>query len=274
VCRPRELSVLVLVLVLVIECPDYENENENEDETEDEMALLEVNNLHVHYGAIHALHGVSLKVEAGQIVTLLGCNGAGKSTTLRAISGLLTPTEGSITFDGQPLVGVAPHRIVERGLCQVPEGRGVFPGFTVEENLRLGAFTRHDTAGVAADYGHALDLFPRLRQRLRQLAGTLSGGEQQMLAIARALLARPRLLLLDEPSLGLAPQLVQTIFQIIREINARGTTVLLVEQNAAMALAVSHYAYVLEVGSIAMGDEAAKLAASDAVRKVYMGVGV
>jgi branched-chain amino acid transport system ATP-binding protein len=237
------------------------------------MALLESRDLHVHYGAIHALKGIDITVEEHQIVTLIGANGAGKSTTLRAISGLLRPSKGQILFDKQSIVGTAPHRIVRRRLSQVPEGRGIFANLTVEDNLELGAYTRGDLEGVAEDRKRALALFPRLAERLQQNAGTLSGGEQQMLAIARALLARPRLLLLDEPSLGLAPQVVKTIFAIIREINASGTTILLVEQNAHMALEVAHHGYVLEVGEIAMSDTAAKLAASDEVRKAYLGVG-
>jgi branched-chain amino acid transport system ATP-binding protein len=237
------------------------------------MALLEVRDLHVHYGAIHALHGISLTVEQGQIVTLIGANGAGKSTTLRTISGLLRPTRGTIYFDGKPIVGMPPHQIVRMGLVQAPEGRGIFSNLTVAENLDLGAFTRTDRAAVAADRERALDLFPRLRERLKQMAGTLSGGEQQMLAIARAMLARPRLLLLDEPSLGLAPQVVQTIFKIIREINAAGTTILLVEQNAHMALSVAHHGYVLEVGEIKLSDSARRLESNDEVRKAYLGVG-
>lgn len=235
------------------------------------MPLLTVNNLSVSYGAIQALRGVSLDVEAGEIVTLIGANGAGKSTTLRAISGLLEAQQGTIQFAGQSIVGWAPHRTVQSGLVQVPEGRGIFANLTVDENLQLGAYTRHDHAGIAKDRERALTLFPRVRERLRQVAGTLSGGEQQMLAIARALLSRPKLLMLDEPSLGLAPQIVQTIFQVIREINREGTTILLVEQNAAMALKVAHRAYVIEVGEILMQGPAAELAASDSVRKAYLG---
>jgi branched-chain amino acid transport system ATP-binding protein len=237
------------------------------------MSLLEITDLDVHYGAIHALRGVTIRVEEKQIVCLIGANGAGKSTTLRAISGLVRPSGGSIRFDGEDLAGLKPHHIVARGISQAPEGRGIFANLTVADNLEIGAYTRHDRAGVQKDTARALELFPRLKERLGQSAGTLSGGEQQMLAIARALLARPRLLLLDEPSLGLAPQVVQTIFAIIREINAAGTTILLVEQNAHMALMVANHGYVLEVGEIAMHDEAAKLAASDEVRKAYLGVG-
>jgi branched-chain amino acid transport system ATP-binding protein len=238
------------------------------------MALLEIRDLDVHYGAIHALHGVSLQVEAGQIVTLIGANGAGKSTTLRAISGMVKPTRGEIRFDGQPITGRPPHELVRLGIAQAPEGRGIFANLTVDENLEIGSYIRRgDRAGVAKDREHVLTLFPRLRERLQQNAGTLSGGEQQMLAIGRAMLARPRLLLLDEPSLGLAPQIVRTIFHIIREINAEGTTILLVEQNAHLALKIAHVGYVLEVGRIVMADDAARLAASDEVRKAYLGVG-
>jgi len=236
------------------------------------MALLEVRNLHVHYGAIHALHGIDLTIEPGQIVTLIGANGAGKSTTLRTVSGLLRPSSGDIRFAGRSLVGCPPHEIVRRGIAHAPEGRGLFANFTVAENLEIGAYARRDREVIARDRERALELFPRLRERLNQSAATLSGGEQQMLAIARALLARPRLLLLDEPSLGLAPQVVQTIFQVIREINAAGTTILLVEQNAHMALRTAHYGYVLEVGRIAMRGSAAELAASDQVRRAYLGV--
>jgi branched-chain amino acid transport system ATP-binding protein len=236
------------------------------------MALLEIRDLHVHYGAVHALQGIDLSVEAGQIVTLIGANGAGKSTTLRTISGLLRPSAGTLVFEGQSLIGRAPHEIVRLGVAQAPEGRGLFANFTVAENLEIGAYPRSDRDGINADLERALTLFPRLRERLDQSAATLSGGEQQMLAIARALLARPRLLLLDEPSLGLAPQVVQTIFRIIREINAAGTTILLVEQNAHMALQAAHYGYVLEVGRIATHATAAELAASDEVRRAYLGV--
>jgi len=238
------------------------------------LAMLEVANLCVNYGAIRALHGVSLSVPRGKIVTLIGCNGAGKTTTLRAISGLVRPASGSITFDGKPITRTPAHEIVRLGIAHSPEGRGVFPNLTVAENLDLGAYTRDrsDKAAIDADMEKGFSLFPRLKERINQLAGTLSGGEQQMLAMARALLARPRLLLLDEPSLGLAPQIVQTIFKIIREINATGTTILLVEQNAHMALHVAHHAYVLETGEIEMSGDAKELAASDEVRKAYLGV--
>ncbi|MCX5659161.1 MAG: ABC transporter ATP-binding protein [Planctomycetota bacterium] len=236
------------------------------------MPLLELHNVKVRYGAIEALHGIDLNVEQGQIVALLGANGAGKSTTLRTVSGLLRPASGTVLFDGKPIQGLPPHKIVELGIAHVPEGRGIFANFTVDENLAVGAYTRSDKAGVAADRERVLEMFPRLRERLRQNAGTLSGGEQQMLAIGRALLARPRLLLLDEPSLGLAPQIVRQIFALIRRINADGTTILLVEQNVHMALDAASYGYVLEVGSIAMHDFPATLKTSDQVRKAYLGV--
>jgi branched-chain amino acid transport system ATP-binding protein len=237
------------------------------------MPLLKVDNLHIAYGAVKALHGVSLAIEQGEILTLIGCNGAGKTTTLRGISGMVKPRQGEVNFDGRSIVGTPPHQLVRAGLVHVPEGRGIFANLTVEENLELGAFTRTDADGIAKDRARALELFPRIKERLRQMAGTLSGGEQQMLAIARALLARPRLLLLDEPSLGLAPQLVQTIFAIIREINKQGVTILLVEQNANMALQVAHRAVVLETGAVRMSGLASELAKSDEVRKAYLGHG-
>ena len=235
------------------------------------MSLLSVSNLSVSYGAIEAIRSCSLRVEQGEIVTLIGGNGAGKSTMLRTISGLLTPKQGTIQFEGKEIQGQPPHRIAQNGLVHVPEGRGIFANLTVEENLQLGAYSRSDHAEIRKDRERALEFFPRVRERLRQAAGTLSGGEQQMVAIARAMLSRPRLLMLDEPSLGLAPQIVQTIFQVIREINNSGTTILLVEQNAAMALNVAHRAYVIEVGSIEMEGAAAELASSDEVRKAYLG---
>jgi branched-chain amino acid transport system ATP-binding protein len=235
------------------------------------MSLLSVSNLSVSYGAIEAIRNCSLRVEQGEIVTLIGGNGAGKSTMLRTISGLLTPKQGTIQFEGKEIQGQPPHRIAQSGLVHVPEGRGIFANLTVEENLQLGAYSRSDHAEIRKDRERALELFPRVRERLKQAAGTLSGGEQQMVAIARAMLSRPQLLMLDEPSLGLAPQIVQTIFQVIREINNSGTTILLVEQNAAMALKVAHRAYVIEVGSIEMEGPAAELASSDEVRKAYLG---
>ncbi|MBA3541901.1 MAG: ABC transporter ATP-binding protein [Deltaproteobacteria bacterium] len=236
------------------------------------MALLEVKGLDVHYGGIHALKAVSFAVEEGKVVTLIGANGAGKTTTLRAISGLVKPSAGTVTFAGKPITGMPAHQIVALGMAHVPEGRGIFANLTVDENLQLGGFLRKDPAGVAKDREHSLDLFPRLRERLAQNAGTLSGGEQQMLAIARALIARPKLLLLDEPSLGLAPQVVQLIFKIVRTIAAEGTTILLVEQNAHMALRVASTAHVLEVGTLVTSGPAAELARDDKIRKAYLGV--
>lgn len=235
------------------------------------MPLLSVENLTVHYGAIAALRGVSFQVEEGAIVSLIGCNGAGKSTTLRAISGLMKPKAGRIKFAGREIQGIPAHELVRQGISHAPEGRGIFANLSVEENLMLGAYCRNDQVRIRQDRDQALDLFPRLRERLSQRAGTLSGGEQQMLAIARALLARPKLLLLDEPSLGLAPQIVQTIFQIIREINRSGTTILLVEQNAYLALQTANHGYVMEVGEIVLEDSARVLLESDAVRKAYLG---
>jgi branched-chain amino acid transport system ATP-binding protein len=235
-------------------------------------ALLEVTGLDVHYGAIHALRGVSLRVDEGEIVTLVGSNGAGKSTTLRAISGLVPPSAGTIRYGGRPIQGKAPHEIVALGVAQAPEGRGIFANLTVEENLKVGAYARRESwRDLEEERARALAQFPQIGERLAQRAGTLSGGEQQMLAIARALLARPRLLLLDEPSLGLAPQIVQTIFRIIREINAAGTTILLVEQNAHMALHTAHRGYVLETGRVVLEDTCRRLAEDDRVKKVYLG---
>jgi branched-chain amino acid transport system ATP-binding protein len=236
-----------------------------------EMPLLAVSDLWVSYGAIQALRGISFHVDEGEIVTLIGGNGAGKSTALRTISGLLNASQGDIQFEGQSIKGWRPHRIVEQRLVHVPEGRGIFANLTVEENLRMGAYTRHDTHAIRKDHERALTLLPRLRERLHQEAGTLSGGEQQMLAIGRGLLARPKLLMLDEPSLGLAPQMVQTVFQVIREIAGEGTTILLIEQNANMALQIANRAYVMEVGEIHMEGAANELAASDKIRKAYLG---
>ncbi len=236
------------------------------------MSLLSVSDLHVYYGGIHALKGISFDVEEGEIVTLIGANGAGKTTTLRAISGLVKAQKGQVTFRGKRISNLAPHLIVASGLAHAPEGRGIFPNLTVAENLDIGAFLRRDSAAVAKDKEHALTLFPRVKERLAQNAGTLSGGEQQMLAIARAMMARPKLLLLDEPSLGLAPQIVQHIFKIVKTIAAEGTTILLVEQNAHMALKVAKSAHVLEVGTLAISGEAAVLAKDDQIRKAYLGV--
>ncbi len=235
------------------------------------MALLEVEGIEAYYGRIRALEGVTLRVEAGEIVTLIGANGAGKTTTLRAISGLLRPARGAIRFDGENLLRHTPDEVVRRGIGHSPEGRRVFARMTVRENLELGAYTRRSRSEFNEDFEGVLAIFPRLRERLTQKSGTLSGGEQQMLAMARALMSRPRLLLLDEPSLGLSPILVQTIFRVIRDINARGTTVLLVEQNARQALALASRGYVLEVGRIVYEGTAANLLASDVVRAAYLG---
>lgn len=233
--------------------------------------MLKIDNIDVYYGAIHALKGISLEVKEGEIVTLIGANGAGKSTTLRTISGLLKPKTGSITFLGQDIAGVRAHEIVKKGISQVPEGRRVFAEMTVMENLDLGAFVRKDKAGIQQDLKHVFELFPRLDERKNQSAGTLSGGEQQMLAMGRALMSRPKLLLLDEPSMGLAPLLIKEIFNIIVDINKSGTTVLLVEQNANMALSIANRAYVLETGRITLSGSAQELAASEDVRKAYLG---
>ena len=233
--------------------------------------MLKIDNLHVYYGAIHAIKGISLEVNQGEIVTLIGANGAGKSTTLRTISGLLKPKEGTIAFEGNSIGGVPAHEIVKRGISQVPEGRRIFADMTVMENLDLGAFTRSDKDGIKSDLKMIFERFPRLEERKEQQAGTLSGGEQQMLAMGRALMSRPRLLLLDEPSMGLAPLLIREIFSIIVDINKTGTTVLLVEQNANMALSIAHRAYVLETGRITLSGDAKDLAASEEVRKAYLG---
>ncbi len=235
------------------------------------MSLLTLTDLHVHYGAIHALKGVSISVEEGGIVTLVGANGAGKSTTLRAISGLIQPSRGEIRFRGASLQGMKAHKIVRAGLSHVPEGRIVFANLTVLENLEMGAYLRRDGVGIAADLKKIFKLFPRLEERRRQAAGTLSGGEQQMLAIGRALMARPKLLLMDEPSLGLAPILVREIFSVIREIRSQGMTIVLVEQNARMALATADFGYVLETGSVRMADRAQALLESPEVQAAYLG---
>jgi branched-chain amino acid transport system ATP-binding protein len=235
------------------------------------MALLEANDLHTFYGNIEALKGVSLRVEEGEVVTLIGSNGAGKSTTLRSISGLTPPREGSIKFDGTEIGEVPPQEIVQMGISQSPEGRHVFPRMTVRENLDLGAYLRKDRDGIDRDMERVFALFPRLRERERQKGGTMSGGEQQMLAIGRALMANPKLLLLDEPSMGIAPILVERIYETIAEINRQGTTILLVEQNANYALDVSKRAYVLETGKVALEDESAKLRTNPDVQKAYLG---
>jgi len=235
------------------------------------MALLEVNDIHTYYGAIHALKGVSIHVEQGEIVTLIGANGAGKSTTLNTICGILHPHSGTITLDGEPIHHLPAHQIVMRGVAQAPEGRRVFGRLNVIENLEMGAYARKDKAGIKRDMERVFTLFPRLKERAKQVAGTLSGGEQQMLAIGRALMASPRLLLLDEPSMGLAPILVEAIFDTIREINSQGTTVLLVEQNALIALSVANRGYVLETGNVVLHDSAAALQKNEMVRKAYLG---
>jgi branched-chain amino acid transport system ATP-binding protein len=232
--------------------------------------MLTLDSLDVYYGEIHALRGVALAVRGGEIVTLLGNNGAGKSTTLKTISGLLAPRRGSVVFDGRALAGVAAHEIVARGIAHVPEGRRIFNRLTVRENLTMGAYLRTD-GDIDADLDRAFELFPRLKERLTQVAGTLSGGEQQMLAIGRALMARPRLLLLDEPSMGLAPVLVEQIFATIGSINQQGMTILLVEQNAAMALSIAHRGYVLETGAVVLSGTAAQLAENERVRHAYLG---
>jgi len=232
--------------------------------------ILEVNDIHVYYGSIHAVKGVSFEVNEGEIVTLIGANGAGKSTTLNTISGILHARSGSVTFEGKDLHGIAPHNIVRQGLAQVPEGRRIFLQMTVEENLEMGAYTQSN-ASIAPGLADAYARFPRLKERRKQIAGTLSGGEQQMLAMGRALMSKPKLLMLDEPSMGLAPILVEQIFDIIRELNEAGTTILLVEQNAQAALSVAHRAYVLETGNIVLSGTGAELMASDAVQKAYLG---
>jgi branched-chain amino acid transport system ATP-binding protein len=235
------------------------------------MSLLELHDVHAYYGNIHALKGVSLTVEPGEIVTLIGANGAGKSTTLKTISGLLRPRQGEITFDGGRIDGVKANDIVGMGISQAPEGRRIFPRMSVTENLEMGAFLRTKGPEMTADFERVFTLFPRLRERRAQLGGTLSGGEQQMLAIARALMARPKLMLLDEPSMGLAPILVEQIFQIIRDINALGTTVLLVEQNALMALGIARRGYIMQTGEIVLSDASAALAKNPEVKKAYLG---
>lgn len=234
-------------------------------------ALLQVENLEVFYGAIHALKGVSFEVRAGEIVALIGANGAGKTTTLRALSGLVE-AKGLINFKGKDLIQVPTYQRVTLGIAQSPEGRGVFPQMSVRENLEMGAYSRKDKAQIIKDFDMCLDLFPRLKERLWQMAGTLSGGEQQMLAISRALMCKPELLLLDEPSLGLAPIIVAQIFEIVKKLNQEGMTILLVEQNARMALKISHRAYVLETGRIVMQDSSQNLLNNDEVRKSYLGV--
>ena len=235
------------------------------------MSILHVENLNVYYGAIHAVKGISFDVEEGEVVTLIGANGAGKSTTLNTVAGLLKPREGVVEFEGKSLFGVPPHTIVGKGIALCPEGRRVFLQMSVRENLEMGAFTRTDSAEVSQSLEDIFTRFPRLKERENQVAGTLSGGEQQMLAMGRALMSKPRLLMLDEPSMGLAPILVQEIFDIIEQLHAAGTTVLLVEQNARMALKVADRAYVLETGKVSMSGKAADLASDERVKQAYLG---
>ncbi|MGZ6347823.1 MAG: ABC transporter ATP-binding protein [Anaerolineales bacterium] len=236
------------------------------------MPMLEVNDIHTYYGNIHALKGISLTVEQGEIVTLIGSNGAGKTTTLRSICGIQKPRQGNILLEGKDLSPYKPHEVVSKGVAMVPEGRGIFARLTVAENLDLGAYTRSDRAAVLKDLERVYGIFPRLKERERQVAGTLSGGEQQMLATGRALMTRPRLLLMDEPSMGLAPVLVEAIFNVIKAINQEGTTILLVEQNALMALSIAHRGYVIQTGQIVLQDTAANLKSNEMVQKAYLGV--
>ncbi len=234
--------------------------------------MLELKDVHTYYGNIHALKGISLKVEKGEIVTLIGSNGAGKSTTLRTIQGINRPRSGSILLEGEALEKLPPHEIALRGVAQSPEGRMIFPRMTVMENLEMGAYARKDKSGFDEDLERVFNLFPRLKERINQKGGTLSGGEQQMLAMGRALMARPRILLLDEPSMGLSPILVELIFEIIQTINKEGTTILLVEQNALMALSIANRGYVIQTGEIVLTDTASKLKANEMVRKSYLGI--
>lgn len=236
------------------------------------MAMLEVENIHSYYGNIHALKGISLTVDKGEIVTLIGGNGAGKSTTLRSITGIMKPREGHVRLEGEDLARYKPHEIVYKGIAMVPEGRRIFARLTVSENLDMGAYSRSNKQEIASDMERVFSLFPRLKERRNQVAGTLSGGEQQMLATGRALMARPRILLMDEPSMGLAPVLVEIIFDTIRQINKEGTTVLLVEQNALMALSIANRAYVLQTGEIVLHDAAEKLQKNEMIQKAYLGM--
>jgi len=236
------------------------------------MAMLEVNEINTYYGNIHALRGISITVEEGEIVSLIGANGAGKTTTLRTISGLLKPRSGNVVLEGENLGKFKAHEIVYKGVAMVPEGRGIFSRLTVAENLDMGAFSRKDKSNIGADLNRVFELFPRLKERRNQVAGTLSGGEQQMLATGRALMANPRLLLMDEPSMGLAPVLVESVFDAIKRINDEGTTILLVEQNATMALAVANRGYVLQTGEIVLHDTAENLRQNEMVQKAYLGI--
>lgn len=235
------------------------------------MSMLEVKNLKVAYGGIHAVKGIDLEIRQGELVALIGANGAGKTTTLKTLVGMVKPAEGDIVFNGQSIARTPAHEHVSQGLVMVPEGRGIFGRLTVEENLLMGAYVRHDKAGIAGDLEHVYTLFPRLKERMKQLAGTLSGGEQQMVAIGRALMSRPKLLLLDEPSMGLAPIIVQKIFEIIRMISAEGVTILLVEQNAKLALQTANRGYVMESGRITLTDTAANLLANTRIQEAYLG---
>jgi branched-chain amino acid transport system ATP-binding protein len=235
------------------------------------MSLLKLSNLHISYGGIKAVKGISLNVDQGELVTLIGANGAGKTTVLKAIVGLLKPASGDIEYDGKSIAALPIHAIAQRGLALVPEGRGVFPGLTIDENLQMGAYTRNDRAAIAEDIDVAYSRFPRLKERAKQTAGTLSGGEQQMLAISRALMSRPKLLLLDEPSMGLAPIMVQKIFSVVREVAATGVTILLIEQNAKLALQVSHRAYVMDGGLVTLEGESKTLLNDARVREAYLG---
>ena len=240
--------------------------------SEREDIVLQIDNLHVYYGAIHAIKGISIKVPRGKIITLIGANGAGKTTTLSTIAGLVKAKSGKIIFEGKDITNKPAHVINRMGIALVPEGRRIFPGLTVYENLMMGAYNRKDKEGIEKDLEWIFQLFPRLKERLKQLGGTLSGGEQQMLAISRALMSRPKLLMMDEPSLGLAPILVEEVFEVIKKINEEGTTILLVEQNALGALKISHYGYVLETGSIVLEGPSSELLENDMVRKAYLGV--
>jgi branched-chain amino acid transport system ATP-binding protein len=235
------------------------------------MSMLQVKDLNVYYGSIHALKGISFDVQKGEVVSLIGANGAGKTTTLRALSGIVD-SKGSIIFDGKSLDGIKAYQRVGLGLAQSPEGRGVFPQMSVLENLEMGAYCRSDAAGIKKDLEHCFELFPRLKERIKQTAGTMSGGEQQMLAMSRALMAKPKLLLLDEPSLGLAPRIVSQIFEIIKKLNSEGMTILLVEQNARMALKISHRAYCIETGKVTLSGKGSDLLNDDSVRRAYLGV--
>jgi branched-chain amino acid transport system ATP-binding protein len=236
------------------------------------MALLEIQDVHTYYGNIHALRGISLVVDQGEIVTLIGANGAGKSTTLKTISGLVRPRQGTVCLGGEDLAQYPAHEIVTKGVVQVPEGRGIFARLTVLENLELGAYIRNDVPQIASDIERIFALFPRLKERRKQVAGTLSGGEQQMLAMGRALMGHPKVLLLDEPSMGLAPILVESIFETVKNINQEGTTILLVEQNALMALQIAHRGYVIQTGEIVLQDEAKALQSNEMVQKAYLGI--